>query len=808
VLLSDITPFLCQLLLSSYCTTIKTRARGFIVTRATPPASRRKLSLPACLPLMDSSRWCLTSLLLVLVLCLQRPLRGAAYLQERKNYIVHLKPRDGGGGDDVEEWHRSFLLQVTSPDNADDDGPRIIYSYRDVFPGFAARLTEAEADALRATDGCARLYPEVFLPLATTRSPGFLGLHLGNEGFWSRSGFGRGVVIGILDTGILPSHPSFHDDGMQPPPKRWNGTCEFKALARGGCNNKIIGARAFGSAAVNTTAPPLDDAGHGTHTASTAAGNFVENASVRGNADGTASGLAPHAHLAVYKVCTGSRCSMMDIVAGLDAAVQDGVDVLSFSIGAYSSMQLNYDPIAVAAFKAAERGIIVSCAAGNDGPDPGTVGNGAPWMLTVAAGTMDRAIRATVRLGDGQEFHGESLYQPGNNSAGTSIPLVYPGADGSNASRDCSVLRDSEVEGKVVLCESRGLDGRVEEGQTVAAHGGVGMIVMNKAAEGYTTFADAHVLPASHVNHDAGTKIASYINSTAGNATASILFKGTVIGSYPSPTVTFFSSRGPNKESPGILKPDITGPGMNILAAWAPSVSHTEFSDGAQLSFFVESGTSMSTPHLSGVAALLKSMHPDWSPAAIKSAIMTNSDAFDRTGAPIKDEQYRHASFYALGAGYINPALAFDPGLVYDIHADDYIPYLCGLGLGDDGVTGIAQRPISCRGIKAITEAELNYPSLVVNLLSQPITVNRTVTNVGKPNSVYTAAVEMPKDVSVIVQPRTLRFTELNQKQSFTVTVRWAGQPNAAGAEGNLKLVSDDDDYVVRSPIVVPGTTE
>ncbi|EER92040.1 hypothetical protein BDA96_01G343300 [Sorghum bicolor] len=756
---------------------------------------------------MNKTRWCRATLLLLLSLAL----RGAAYLQERKNYIVHLRPREGADGGSVEEWHRSFLPQAaarldSTADGGGDDGPRIIYSYTDVFTGFAARLTDEEAEALRATDGCARLYPEVFLPLATTRSPGFLGLHLGNEGFWSGSGFGRGVVIGILDTGILPSHPSFGDDGLQPPPKGWKGTCEFKNIAGGGCNNKIIGARAFGSAAVNSTAPPVDDAGHGTHTASTAAGNFVENANVRGNADGTASGMAPHAHLSIYKVCTRSRCSIMDIIAGLDAAVKDGVDVLSFSIGAYSGTQFNYDPIAIAAFKAMERGIFVSCAAGNAGPDPGTVGNGAPWMLTVAAGTMDRAIRTNVKLGNGEEFHGESLFQPRNNSAADPLPLVYPGADGFDASRDCSVLRGAEVTGKVVLCESRGLSGRIEAGQTVAAYGGVGMIVMNKAAEGYTTFADAHVLPASHVSYEAGAKIMAYLNSTA-NGTASIDFKGTIIGSYPSPAVTFFSSRGPSKASPGILKPDITGPGMNILAAWAPSDSHTEFSDGgADLSFFVESGTSMSTPHLSGIAALLKSLHPDWTPAAIKSAIMTTSDAVDRTGLPIKDEQYRHATFYAMGAGYVNPALAFDPGLVYDLHADDYIPYLCGLGLGDDGVTEIAHRPITCGGVKAITEAELNYPSLVVNLLSQPITVNRTVTNVGKASSVYTAVVDMPKDVSVTVQPPMLRFTELKEKQSFTVTVRWAGQPNVAGAEGNLKWVSDD--YIVRSPLVIPPKGE
>ncbi|XP_062217009.1 subtilisin-like protease 4 [Phragmites australis] len=728
-------------------------------------------------------------------------LLAVAYAQERKNYVVHLEPRDDSSTNSVEEWHRSFLPEATL-DSAGDDGPRIIHSYSHVLSGFAARLTEEEAERLRNKEECLRLYPEEFLPLATTHSPGFIGLHLGKDGFWSRSGFGRGVVIGLLDTGILPSHPSFGDAGLPPPPKKWKGTCEFKSIARGGCNNKVIGARAFGSAAINSTAPPVDDAGHGTHTASTAAGNFVENADVRGNAHGTASGMAPHAHLAIYKVCARSRCSIMDIIAGLDAAVKDGVDVLSFSISATDGAQFNYDLIAIATFKAMEHGIFVSAAAGNEGPAAGSLTNGAPWMMTVAAGTMDRAIRTTVRLGNGQEFDGESLFQPRNNTAGHQLPLVFPGLNGDPDARDCSSLVEAKVKGKVVLCETQSITEHVEQGQTVSAYGGAGMILMNKAAEGYTTFADAHVLPASHVSYAAGSKIASYIKATP-RPTASITFRGTVMGSSPAPSVAFFSSRGPNKPSPGILKPDITGPGMNILAAWAPSEMHPEFADDVSLSFFMESGTSMSTPHLSGIAAIIKSLHPTWSPAAIKSAIMTSSNTADHAGVPIKDEQYRRASFYAMGAGYVNPSRAVDPGLVYDLNTNAYIAYLCGLGIGDDGVKEITNRRVACAKLKAITEAELNYPSLVVKLLSQPITVHRTVTNVGKANSVYRAVVDMPKEVSVTVRPPMLRFSKVNEKQSFTVTVRWKGQPAVAGAEGNLKWVSNE--HVVRSPIVIPS---
>ncbi|KAF7051203.1 hypothetical protein CFC21_059469 [Triticum aestivum] len=748
------------------------------------------------------------TLVAVAVLLLVAQLLGACHGQEqRKNYVVHLEPRDdeGSAAVPVEDWHRSFLPEAapsSAGDGGADAGPRIIYSYSHVLTGFAARLSDAEADALRGRPGCIRLYPEVFLPLATTHSPGFLGLQTGKDGFWSRSGFGRGVVIGLVDTGILPSHPSFGDAGMPPPPKKWKGACEFKAIAgAGGCNNKVIGARAFGSAAVNDTAPPVDDAGHGTHTASTAAGNFVENADVRGNAHGTASGMAPHAHLAIYKVCSRSRCSIMDVIAGLDAAVKDGVDVISMSIDVSDGAQFNYDLVAVATYKAIERGIFVSAAAGNAGPAAGSVSNCAPWMLTVAAGTTDRAIRTTVKLGNGQEFDGESLFQPHNNSAGRPLPLVFPGASADPDARGCSSLPDS-VSGKVVLCESRGFKEHVEQGQTVKAYSGAGMILMNKPEEGYTTFANAHVLPASHVSNAAGSKITAYFRSTP-NPTASITFKGTVLGISPAPTVAFFSSRGPSKASPGILKPDISGPGMNILAAWAPSEMHPEFVDDVSLAFFMESGTSMSTPHLSGIAAVIKSLHPSWSPAAIKSALMTSSDPADKAGVPVKDEQYRRASFFTMGAGYVNPSRAVDPGLVYDLSPNDYIPYLCGLGYGDDGVKEIVHRRVDCAKLKPITEAELNYPSLVVKLLSQPITVRRTVKNVGKANSVYTAVVDMPKEVSVTVRPPMLRFSKVNERQSFTVTVRWAGtQPAVAGAEGNLKWVSPE--HVVRSPIVVP----
>ncbi|KAJ9129040.1 hypothetical protein P3X46_034200 [Hevea brasiliensis] len=221
-----------------------------------------------------------------------------------------------------------------------------------------------------------------------------------------------------------------------------------------------------------------------------------------------------------------------------------------------------------------------------------------------------------------------------------------------------------------LLCDRGGLVGRVEEGQVVKDAGGIGMILANEELDGYGTIADAHVLPASHVSYSDGVSIKSYINSTS-SPTTMLYFEGTIIGVKTAPVVSSFSSRGPSLASPAILKPDIIGPGVCILAAWPVSV---ENETNTKATFNVISGTSMSCPHLSGIAALLKSAHPDWSPAAIKSANMTTADLVNLDGKPIVDERLLPADILAAGAGHVNPSRASDPGLVYDIQPDDYIP--------------------------------------------------------------------------------------------------------------------------------------
>ncbi|XP_059661690.1 subtilisin-like protease [Cornus florida] len=666
----------------------------------------------------------------------------------------------------------------------------MVHLYRNVVTGFAARLSLDEVKTMEKKDGFVSAWPQKVLPLHTTHSPNFLGLHQ-NLGFWNGSNYGKGVIVGVLDTGITPNHPSFSDEGMAPPPSKWKGKCENGIS----CNNKLIGARNFVSR--STPEPPLDDEGHGTHTASTAAGNFVEGANVFGQANGTAVGMAPRAHLAIYKVC-GAGCSESAILAAMDTAVEDEVDVLSLSLGGGSS-PFYADGIALGAFGAMQKGIFVSCSAGNSGPVNASLSNEAPWILTVGASTIDRIIKATAVLGNQEAFDGESLFQP-STLPPELFPLVYPGMNGDMDAASCSPgsLNNTDVTGKVVLCERGGGIARIDKGQTVKDAGGAAMILMNQQPDGYSTLADAHVLPATHVSYDAGMKIKAYINSSP-SPIASIFFKGTIIGIKKAPMVTSFSSRGPSLESPGILKPDIIGPGVSILAAWAFSV---ENNTNAISTFNVISGTSMSCPHLSGIAALVKSVHPDWSPAAIKSAIMTTADQYNLENKLIVDERMLVADIFATGAGHVNPSKAGDPGLVYDLKPDDYIPYLCGLGYTDKEVGIIAQRPLNCSEESSIPEAQLNYPSFSVVLGPNERTYTRTVTNVGEASSSYSVEILPPPGVYVTVKPHKLDFTEVNQQMTYSVTFSQSTvQDSPTVLQGFLQWVSVT--RVVRSPITV-----
>ncbi|KAF8667805.1 hypothetical protein HU200_052616 [Digitaria exilis] len=717
---------------------------------------------------------------------------------ELATFIVHVHPDEGQlltSASDRDAWYRSFLP---------DDG-RLIHAYHHVASGFAARLTPEELAELSAMAGFVSAIPDETLELQTTHTPLFLGLDARQAKLAAGGDHrGAGVIIGMLDTGVFPSHPSFSDDGMPPPPAKWKGRCDF-AGGRHVCNNKLVGSRSFISN--DTREPPIDYTGHGTHTSSTAAGAVVAGAQVLGQAMGIAAGIAPGAHVAMYKVCNVTFCFESDILAGVDAAVGDGCDVISMSIAGVS-VPFYLDIIAMGTFAAVEKGVFVSMAASNRGPNVSSVSNEAPWMLTVAASTMDRSIRSSVRLGNGVVLDGESAYQHSTSY----YPLVYAGDSRNPYAELCGngSLDGFDVRGKIVACEyGLGPGGNftpILKGAVVRNTGGAGMILMNKFAQGYSTFAQAHVLPASYVDYHSAVAIKSYIASTE-KPTAQIVSGGTLLGTSPAPSIVFFSSRGPSLQNPGILKPDITGPGMNVLAAWPFQVGPPTTSPLPGPTFNFDSGTSMSTPHLSGVAAFIKSKHPDWSPAMIKSAIMTTADVTDRAGNPILDEQRKPAGLFATGAGHVNPEKAVDPGLVYDIAAGDYVGYLCGL-YDSQNVSLIARRPVDCSDVTVIAESMLNYPSISIafeqyHARTPPVTVERTVRNVGEVPSVYYVAVDVfDDDVTVGVVPSELEFCEENQEQRFKVVV-WARKSGAAGkvVQGALRWVSDT--YTVRSPISI-----
>ncbi|KAF8032919.1 LOW QUALITY PROTEIN: hypothetical protein BT93_D1723 [Corymbia citriodora subsp. variegata] len=721
------------------------------------------------------------------------PATAKTVLEHEQNvlstYIVHLRKPAGtffARSEDLQSWYQSFLPQTTANS---DETKCMVHSYKNAITGFAAKMTADEAKELLELDAVVSVKQEKIFSLHTTHPPSFLGLNRG-AGLWKDSTLGKGVIIGLLDTGITPGHPSFNDKGMSSPPAKWKGKCAFNATS---CNNKLIGARNF----VNSTSPPTDEDGHGTHTSSTAAGNFVKNADVLGQATGIAVGIAPRAHLAMYLVCSNVGCPESAILAAMDAAIEDGVDVLSLSL----AVRLRSMPTQSlwGAFSAIKRGIFVSCSAGNSGPINTSLSNEAPWILTVGASTIDRTVKATAKLGNDAEYDGESLFQP--KDFGSAYPLVYAGANGNQISAFCAEgsLRNLDVKGKVVLCDRGGGIDRIDKGQEVKDARGAAMILMNDQLNGYSMLADAHVLPATHIPYADGLKIKAYINSTS-NPTATILFKGTIIGNSDAPAVTSFSSRGPSFESPGILKPDIIGPGVSILAAWPISLDNSSTTDAT---FNVISGTSMSCPHLSGIAALLKSSHPDWSPAAIKSAIMTTAYQMNLGSKPIIDETLLPADIFAVGAGHVSPPKADNPGLIYDIKPDDYIPYLCGLGYLDSDIETITQENTNCSQMKSIPEAQLNYPSFSIILGSSAQNYSRTVTNVGPADSSYTYKVDALAAVDVTVYPSEIKFSMAMQTATYTVGFRRSsgGSVTKPFAQGSLTWVSSD--HSVRSPIAV-----
>lgn len=536
------------------------------------------------------------------------------------------------------------------------------------------------------------------------------------------------------------------------------------------------------------------------------AGSIVANASLFGYAKGTARGMVPQARIASYKVCWNEVCAGSDILAAFDRAIKDGVDVLSVSLSNNATTYYS-DAIAIGAFAAMEKGIVVSCSAGNAGPWESTVVNTAPWVITVGAATLDRDFPATVTLGNGQKLQGVSLYSGKLNK---SLSLVYQ--QGGNSSSNLCLhgsLDPNTVGGKVALCD-RGVNARVEKGQVVKEANGIGMILANTPETGEELVADSHLLPAVTVGRKAGDVIREYVK-IQNNPTVVFSFGRTVLKVKPAPVVAAFSSRGPNAIAPQILKPDVVGPGVNILAAWPQTVGPTSFDfDTRKTSFNIISGTSMSCPHVTGVAALVKAVHPEWSPSAIKSAIMTTAYTRDNTNSSFRDSALdgTFSNPFVHGSGHVNPQKALSPGLVYDIRIQDHIKFLCSLNYSTDEIQSIVKRLNFTCANKFADAGQINYPSFSVLFevnTKRIVRYTREVTNVGAAGSVYEVNIDAPSTVTVIVKPEKLVFKKVGEKLHYTVTFVSKKDVKPGNAFGWISWNSAKNE--VRSPVAYSWMT-
>ncbi|KAJ8562744.1 hypothetical protein K7X08_031196 [Anisodus acutangulus] len=450
-----------------------------------------------------------------------------------------------------DEWYNSMIESVL--DNTIDSNsasPRIFYSYDVVLQGFAARLTDQESKRL-------------------------------NYGLWPKSNFGDDVIIGLVDTGIWPESESFNDNDLGPIPSRWKGKCvdgiAFNATRS--CNRKLIGARNFVKG--NNIQSPRDQDGHGTHTASTAAGAEVAGANVFSFAKGKARGIVSKARIAMYNACEKTSCADSDVLAAIECAIKDGVDILSLSLE-YGSDPFYEDPVAIGTFAAVKRNISVA------------------WRIS-----------------------------------GKSYPLVYIG----NCLRKNNARY--EAKGKIVICNTSRFEAPTN-GILIQKANGVGLIQLNHDIEGQGLRAMAYTLPSATLGDISTTRL---------------------------------------KMDPRRVK-------FNIL-----------------------SGTSMACPHLAGVAALVRSIHPDWSPAAIKSALMTTSTSFDNAQLPIiKSEDMELATPISIGAGHVNPESAIDPGLIYDVDTSDYVKFLCSLNYTEKQMKLFTNEANPCSDSSGSTPLDLNYP--------------------------------------------------------------------------------------------------
>ena len=712
--------------------------------------------------------------------------------------------------------YRSFLKgkQDSTLQNYGIPKENKIYEYTYAFNGMAARMTAKQAELLSRDPGVLKVAKDEMAKMDTDSTREFLELNSGRDAAWRSRYTGEDVIIGIIDSGLYPEHPSFADVetpskgdrgrpiAYGPPPAGWTGdACEFGNTAFNPldvpfeCNNKVLGARFYNEGFLRGGDPAVvlapgsamsarDDDGHGSAAASNAAGNFGVQAEIGGEQVGSdvMSGVAPRARIAVYKVCwdgpiitdnpadDDNGCFNSDSMAAIDQAVADGVDVINFSIGGASTNFASLD--AVAFLFAADAGVHVATSAGNSGPELATVGapGVVPWLTSVGAVNDDQNFALGIDVAAPASVAGLKTAIEG---AGPVQLEDIPGISGDlvvTAPADgCAALTNAADVAGQIASVIRGGCAFDDKYANAEAAGATAIVVYNDgaAADRFNPFImggiDAsRTIPGVMISHHDGAELAAESGVTASLDSANQV---ELVN-----RVADFSSRGPNRGAFDIIKPDVVAPGVQILSA----ETTTENADAASRSSGIESfqyisGTSFSSPHVAGVLALIKQAHPDWSPAVARSAMMTT--ARQNLATQFNDDP---ATPFEIGAGHVVPNATFNPGLAYDADLLDYAAFTCGNNaqLFDDSVCDLLEgQGYSFDG------SDLNLPSIGIGELVGTQTVTRTVTNVDddstrrhrrKP-SVYKVEVEAPPGIDVEVSPRKLVLLP-GESAEYTVT--------------------------------------
>ena len=641
-------------------------------------------------------------------------------------------------------------------------GGEVINRYDKVFNGASIVLAGDQVASLAALDGVTGVYLDTLQQPDTETSPQFIGAPTAWNALGGQGSAGEGVVVGIIDSGIWPEHPSMSDPDPfgkpYDPPAIAPAACDFGNTGANPndapftCNNKLIGAynmlntyKQFQTLLPTEFDSARDDGGHGTHTATTTAGNGGVAASICGVPYGTVSGVAPRAQVIAYRVCANAGCYSSDSVAAVNQAIIDGVDVINFSISGGENPYS--DAVELAFANAYDNGVFVSASAGNSGPTANTVAHRGPWTMTVAASTSDRFFMSTLTL---TADNGDTLNLSGVTvTDGISTPTPVVKASPINCN---SAAAPGTYTGQIVICE-RGTIARVLKGYNVLQGGAAGMILYNPALQGLST--DNHFLPSIHIEYPDGGTLINFMDTHTG-----------VTGTFTPGTATTvqgdvmaaFSSRGGTGQSLGISKPDITAPGVQILAGNTPMPATSSGGPAGEL-FQAIQGTSMSSPHIAGAAALVAAQNPDWTPGQIKSALMTTA----YTGV-VKEDGTTPATPFDTGSGRVNLARAGWAPLTFDETVARYMAYEDALWYA-------------------------NYPSLYVPNLAGSLTVQRTVEDQTGVKATWKLSVSAPSDLTVTV-PKKINVPA-NGTYSFLITVSAPTVPQGEVRHATLRMTSN-----------------